>query len=121
MENKKILFIDDEEFFIKPIQMYLESKGLTVVIAEDGISGLNLARSESPDAIILDLMLPVIDGYHVCRLLKFDNQYRHIPIVIVSAKDTDRERDLGKQSGADLYVTKPVDPENLYEQLKAYL
>ncbi len=121
MENKKILIIDDEEFFIQPIKMYFESKGSTVMTADDGLEGLNVARSELPNAIILDLMLPVIDGYHVCRLLKFDNQYKQIPIVIVSAKDTEYDRNLGKQSGADLYITKPVNPAAIYEQIQELL
>jgi len=95
--------------------------GSTVITAEDGMSGLNLAKSASPDVIILDLMLPVIDGYQVCRLLKFDNQYRNIPVIIVSAKDTENDKNIGKQSGADLYITKPVDSSDIYEKIKGLL
>jgi len=121
MENKTILIIDDEEFFIEPIKLFFEKMGSTVITAEDGMSGLNLAKSASPDVIILDLMLPVIDGYQVCRLLKFDNQYRNIPVIIVSAKDTDNDKNVGKQSGADLYITKPVDSSDIYEKIKGLL
>ncbi len=121
MENKTILIIDDEEFFIEPIKLFFEKMGSTVITAEDGMSGLNLAKSASPDVIILDLMLPVIDGYQVCRLLKFDNQYRNIPVIIVSAKDTENDKNIGKQSGADLYITKPVDSSDIYEKIKGLL
>ncbi|MFQ6607312.1 MAG: response regulator transcription factor [Fidelibacterota bacterium] len=120
MDNKKVLIIDDERFFIEPIKMFLEKQGILIVTAEDGITGLNLARSETPDAIILDLMLPVINGYQVCRLLKFDNQYRSIPVIIVSAKDTEDDRKLGEQSGADMYLTKPVDPADVFKQIQTF-
>lgn len=120
MESKTVLIIDDEAFFIEPLKLYFEGQGMTVITAGDGLTGLNLAKSESPDAIVLDLMLPVIDGYQVCRLLKYDKQYSGIPIIIVSAKDTENDKALGEKSGADLYVTKPVNPANVYEQIKGY-
>jgi len=121
MENKKILIIDDEAFFIEPLRMYFEGQGMSVITAGDGLSGLNQAKSESPDAIILDLMLPVINGFQVCRLLKYDKLYSDIPIIIVSAKDTENDKALGEQSGANLYLTKPVNPANVYEHLIRYL
>lgn len=120
MANKTVLIIDDEEFFIEPIKRYFEGQGISIITAEDGLSGLNLAKSESPDAIILDLMLPVINGYQVCRLMKYDNQFRNIPVIIVSAKDTEHDRQLCEESGADLYITKPVNPVDIYEQMKKY-
>ncbi len=120
MENKTILIIDDEEFFIEPIKMYFKGKGFSIITAEDGLAGLNRARSESPDAIILDLMLPVINGFQVCRLLKYDGQYRSIPVTIVSAKDTEHDRQLVEESGADLFITKPVNPADIYEQMKKF-
>ena len=120
MENKTVLIIDEEEFFIEPIKMYFEGQGVSIITAEDGLTGLNLARSEAPDAIILDLMLPVINGFQVCRLLKYDNQYRNIPLIIVSAKDTENDMQLCEQSGANLFITKPVNPADIYEQLKQY-
>lgn len=117
MEKKKILIVDDENFFVEPIKLFLEKNGFTISVAGDGMSGFNKARSEKPDLIILDLMLPGINGFQICRLLKFDDQFKNIPIVIVSAKDTEQDRILGKQSGADLYITKPVLPASLIESL----
>jgi DNA-binding response OmpR family regulator len=110
---KKILIVDDEDFFIQPIKMLLERSGFEVTVAHDGMTGLVQARQVKPDLIMLDLMLPGMDGYQVCRLLKFDEQFKKIPIVIVSAKDTDRDRELGRRSGADYYMSKPINPQQL--------
>lgn len=121
MASKKILIVDDENFFIEPIRLFLNKNGFETVVANDGMSGLQKSRNEAPDLIMLDLMLPGIDGYQVCRLLKFDDRFKHIPVIIVSAKDTERDRTLGKQSGADIYVTKPVDPQLLIEKINTLL
>lgn len=121
MENKRILIIDDEGFFVEPIKMFLKKYGFEIIVASDGISGLQKARKESPDLIMLDLMLPGIDGFLICRLLKFDEKYRHIPVVIVSAKDSERDKNLGKECGADMYITKPVDPRNLLKTISNLL
>ncbi len=118
---KKILIVDDEDFFIQPIKMLLERAGYEIHVANDGMSGLTKARLVKPDLIMLDLMLPGMDGYQICRLLKFDEQFRNIPIVIVSAKDTDRDRELGKTSGADQYLTKPINPQELIMLFKRLL
>lgn len=118
---KKILIVDDEGFFIEPIKLFLERNGFEILVANDGMSGLQLARKERPDLIILDLMLPKIDGFQVCRLLKFDERFRNIPIIIVSAKDTDKDKMLGRQSGADVYLTKPLVPQLLVEKVKSLL
>lgn len=121
MENKRILIVDEEGFFVAPIKMFLEKNGFETIVASDGISGLQKARKESPDLILLDLMLPGIDGFLVCRLLKFDEKYRHIPIVIISAKDSERDKKLGKECGADMYLTKPVDPRNVLKTIRNFL
>lgn len=118
MESKKILIIDDEESFIEPVKFFLEKQGFSVVSVTDGLGGLQAAREEIPDLILLDLMLPGMNGYQVCRLLKFDSKYKEIPIIIISAKDTDEEKSLGKESGSDLYMTKPVNFDGLVEKIK---
>ncbi|MBC8402124.1 MAG: response regulator [Candidatus Marinimicrobia bacterium] len=118
MGNKKILIVDDEDFFVKPIKLLLEKNDFEVVVAYDGMSGLKKARSEQPDLMMVDLMLPGLDGYQVCRLIKFDNKHKNTPIIIVSAKDTEHDRKLGELSGADLYITKPVKFESLLEKIK---
>jgi DNA-binding response OmpR family regulator len=114
---KKILVVDDEIFFIDPIKLFLQKNGFDVVVAYDGMTGLTKARTEGPDLIILDLMLSGFNGYQICSLLKFDIKYENIPIIIVSARDSDKDRELGRNSGANLYVTKPVDLELLIENI----
>ncbi|MFQ6612731.1 MAG: response regulator transcription factor [Fidelibacterota bacterium] len=117
MAQKRILIVDDEPFFVEPIRMALERSGFEVLTAEDGMTGIDLAREATPDLIILDLMLPGVNGFQVCRLLKFDNQYSHIPIIILSAKDTEKDKDIGQQCGSDLYMTKPVKMDELINHI----
>jgi DNA-binding response OmpR family regulator len=82
---------------------------------------LSQARKEKPDLIILDLMLPKLDGYKVCRLLKFDERYKHIPILMLTAKTQEKDKILGKETGADEYITKPFEMDYLMEKVKSYL
>jgi two-component system alkaline phosphatase synthesis response regulator PhoP len=118
---KRILIVDDEKFFIEPVKRLLESHGYEIFIAYDGITGLSLAREITPDLIMLDLMLPGMNGYQVCRLLKYDKQLQDTPIVIVTAKDSERDREVGMESGAELYLVKPLDYKTLPAELAALL
>jgi len=117
MKRKKLLLVDDEIFFVDPIKLFLEKKDFEVVVAYDGMTGLIKARTENPDVIILDLMLSGFSGYQICSLLKFDIKYKDIPIIIVSARDTDKDRELGENCGAELYLTKPIDLELLLKNI----
>jgi DNA-binding response OmpR family regulator len=81
------------------------------------MAGLIKARTEGPDLIMLDLMLSGYNGYQICSLLKYDIKYKDIPIIIVSARDSDKDRELGNNCGANLYITKPVDLEFLIENI----
>ncbi len=119
--KKRILIVDDEKFFVEPIKLILEKNGFDVLVAYDGMSGLKMARTQLPDLIMLDLMLPGISGYQVCRLLKFDEKYEHIPIIMVSAMDSERDYQLGQQTGADLYITKPIVPDRLLEEINSLI
>ena len=117
----KVLIVDDESFFSQPIKLFLERSGHEVSIAADGMEGLSKARDEHPDVILMDLMLPALNGYQVCRMLKFDEAYRNIPVTICSAKDTEKDREMGRQSGADEYVTKPISPVELVKIIENHL
>ena len=121
MNPKKILVVDDEVDLVKTIQFALEAEGYQVLVSHNGEDALNQSRKEKPDLILLDLMLPKLDGYKVCRLLKFDEQYKHIPIMMLTAKTQQKDRLLGMETGADEYITKPFDMEELMEKVKAYL
>lgn len=116
--GKKILVVDDESDIVETIKMRLEANGYTVLTAVDGNEGYRKAKTDSPDLIILDLMLPGIDGYQVCRLLKFDENYRRIPIIMLTAKSQEEDKMWGEKAGADLYMTKPFKPQELLEKIK---
>lgn len=121
MNSPKILIIDDEVDLVETIRFPLELEGYQIIVAYNGEEGLQLARKEKPDLIILDLMLPKIDGYKICRFLKFDEKYKHIPIIMLTARSQEKDRLLGKETGADEYITKPFDLHDLVAKIKKYI
>jgi DNA-binding response OmpR family regulator len=121
MKPKKILVVDDEVDLVETVRFPLEMEGFDVLVSYNGEDALNQARKENPDLIILDLMLPKLDGYKVCRLLKFDERYKHIPILMLTAKTQEKDKILGKETGADEYITKPFEMDYLMEKVKVYL
>jgi len=121
MEKKRILLVDDEEDLRKILKFRLEATGYDVSEAADGQEGLNKARSDSPDLIILDLMLPKIDGFKICRMLKFDEKYKHIPVIMFTARAQEKDKEIGKEMGADAYITKPFEPGILLGKIKELL
>lgn len=121
MSKKCILVIDDEQDMLYAIKLQLEACHYKVLTAQDGQEGLNIARKEAPDLVILDLMLPKLDGYKVCRLLKFDKKYSAIPIIIFTARAQQGDEKLGYEVGANAYMTKPFDPKKLLGKIKELL
>jgi len=112
-DKKKILVIEDEPEFRMMLRVRLEANGYEVAEAEDGAVGLEMARKTEPDLIILDIMLPKMDGYKVARLLKFDEKHRHIPIVMLTARSQQNDREIGAEVGCDAYLVKPCKPEEM--------
>jgi two-component system alkaline phosphatase synthesis response regulator PhoP len=121
MNPKKILVVDDEVDLVKTVSFSLEAEGYTVLVSYNGEDALNQARKENPDLILLDIMLPKLDGYKVCRLLKFDERYKHIPVLMLTAKTQEKDKIAGMETGADEYIAKPFDMDELMEKIKAYL
>ncbi len=121
MADKRILVVDDETQLVEMLKMRLEAGGYQVLSALDGQEALDKARKEKPDLIILDLMLPKIDGYKVCRMLKFDEKYKSIPIILFTARAQQEDVKLGTEVGADAYITKPFDPPALLGKIKELL
>lgn len=121
MAPKKILIVDDEIDLVDTVRFPLEIEGYGVLVAYNGEDALNQARKENPDLILLDLMLPKLDGYKVCRLLKFDERYKHIPILMLTAKSQEKDKVIGMETGADEYITKPFDIDYLMRKVKEYL
>ena len=121
MNKKKILIVDDESDLVEMLSIRLEASGYQVITASDGQEGLHKAQTEKSDLIILDLMLPKIDGYKVCRMLKFDEKYRQIPIILFTARAQEADIKLGEEVGADAYVTKPFEPDILLGKITQLL
>ena len=116
--KKKILIVDDETEMSEMETLRLEASGYEVATACDGRSGIAQARQWQPDLVILDIMLPAMDGYQVCKALKKDPACRQIPIILVSALDQKYDTDLGKKVGADFYFTKPFEPSVLLSKIR---
>jgi CheY-like chemotaxis protein len=117
----KILVIDDDEGNREILRARLEQAGHEVTEAKDGEEGLRLSQSLLPSLIFLDLMMPSIDGWQICRQLKANPKTRAIPVIILTACSKDIEQLRGWESGADDYVTKPWDPAGLLELVRKYI
>ena len=118
---KKVLIIEDSAADAAMVKDILRRDDLTVEMALDGIEGLSKAKSALPDLILLDLILPGIDGYEVCRMIKKEESLRHAVVVILSVKDTVEDITRAFQAGADDYIIKPPRPEILAKKIKLYL
>ncbi len=119
--GKRILVVDDEEDILAVVSARLDTMGFEVLTAADGQQALDVVRRESPDLILLDLMLPKLDGYKVCRMLKFDKTFEHIPIVVFSATASNSDKKLAAEAGADAYLEKPIDMKAFSETVKKFL
>jgi len=119
--SKKILVIDDETELLKALTIRLKTSGYEVITAQDGQEGLEKAKSSNPDLIVLDILMPKMDGYEVCRLLKFDEKYKSIPVIMLTAKAQDIDKAMGKKVGADDYITKPFETQDLVDKIKKYI
>ena len=118
---KKILVTDDSPTIVAMIKELLDSAGYSVVTAADGQEALSKAKKEKPDLIVLDLMLPKIDGYKVCAMLKFNTDYQNIPIIIFTARAGEADKKMGGDVKADAYITKPFEPEALLSKIEELL
>jgi len=119
--RQRILIVDDEMDLLTVLKFGLEAEGYEVVTASDGEQGLAAARQLIPDLMVLDLMLPRMDGYKVCRALKFDERYKRIPIFILSARSGETDRRLALELGADEFHTKPYEMRTLIERIRLRL
>ena len=118
---KKILVIEDDLSASRLLEFILEHHGYQVLTASDGVVGLTLAQRDKPDLIILDVMLPGIDGFEVCHRLRLEPETAWIPILMLSAKAQEIDKDTGLKVGADDYLTKPADPSEIVKRVESLL
>jgi DNA-binding response OmpR family regulator len=118
MAGKKVLVVDDDVKTVELVRLYLDRDGYQVLTAYDGVEALRLARESYPDLIVLDLMLPDIDGLEICRTLRHESD---VPIIMLTARTTDQDKLTGLDLGADDYVTKPFSPKELAARVRAVL
>jgi len=121
MSRERIIAIEDEPDILEVVQYNLRREGYEVTGVENGEDGLNLVRKENPDLVLLDLMLPGMDGLEVCRRLKYEAATRSIPVIMVTAKGEESDVVLGLEVGADDYLTKPFGPRELVARVRAVL
>ena len=119
--KNRILVVEDQAAIVEMVRMRLEANNYEVITAGDGQEGLDKARKENPHLIILDVMLPKMDGYKVCQLLKADPRYKKIPIIISTGRTQQELQKLGKEVGADAYISKPFEAQLLLSKIKLLL
>ena len=118
---KKVLIVDDEQDIVESLKFVLEAEGYECFTAFNGEDGLKSAKELTPDLIILDIMMPKMNGYKISRLLKFDNKYKSIPIIMLTARSQEEDKLIGEETGADEYITKPFDLDFVVSKVNEYL
>jgi DNA-binding response OmpR family regulator len=118
---ESVLIVDDDPVVRRMLQLSFESEGFDVATAGDGLEGLEAMRADKPDAIILDIMMPKLDGMKVLDEMNGDDSLRGMPVILLSAKATSLDVDLGLKAGAADYVTKPCDPIDLVDRVRSVL
>lgn len=119
--KKKVLVVDDEEDILELLSIILEESNIKVLKARDGLGALEIARKEKPDLVLLDIMMPEIDGWEVLKMLKIDEETREIPVAMLSCKKETRDKVIGIQEGAIDYITKPFVPDELSKRVNEIL
>ena len=118
---KKILIVEDDPSFSRAITHIIEKEGYDVISASNGMAGLRMAKDENPDLLILDVMLPGLDGFEICSRLRQDPLTAKLPIIMLSAKGQDVDKTTGLKVGASEYLTKPIDRALLLEKITSLL
>jgi DNA-binding response OmpR family regulator len=119
--SKKILIVEDDPSFSRAINHIIQKEGYDVITASNGLTGLRMAKDDKPDLLILDVMLPGLDGFEICSRLRNEPQTAKLPIIMLSAKGQDADKTTGLKVGANEYLTKPVNRELLLEKMTSLL
>ena len=121
MNGKKILIIDDDAFIRRPLEFILREEGFAPVTAVDGEEGLAKLEGEKPDLIVLDLMMPGLDGFEVCRRVRADPRFSSIPVILLTAKGQENDCERGRAAGATDFMSKPYSPSELLRRVREIL
>jgi DNA-binding response OmpR family regulator len=119
--KRTILIVDDEEDVLDLLQLVFETSGFTVRRAATGKSAVSIAYEEPPDVVLLDVMMPEMDGWQVLRTLKGDERTRNVPVVMLSARAERRDKMIGLQEGAEGYIAKPFSPAEVVREVQSFL
>jgi len=119
--QKTVLVVDDEAHIVELVKFNLEKENYQVAVARDGLEAYNKAKQDKPDLIVLDVMLPEMDGFEVCRMIQKDSHISDVPIIMLTARSEEIDKVLGLEIGADDYITKPFSPRELLARVKARL
>ena len=119
--QKRLLIIEDNPTYREMLRIRLEFSGYETIIAGDGLEGLKAVRREKPDLVILDLMLPSLDGHKVCRLIKFDKRFQNIPVIILTSRDLDKDVKLAESCGGDVFIVKSIRSEFIVDEVNRLL
>lgn len=119
--KRTILIVDDEEDVLDLLQLVFETSGFAVRRAATGKSAVSIAYEEPPDVVLLDVMMPEMDGWQVLRTLKADERTRHVPVVMLSARAERRDKMIGLQEGAEGYIAKPFSPSEVVREVQSFL
>jgi twitching motility two-component system response regulator PilG len=121
MNDPVVLVVDDSPTVRKIVQLTLQREHMRVITASDGLSALAAVADEEPDLILLDIMLPRMDGYNICRIIREKKEFRHIPVIMLSGKDGLFDKVRGRLAGSSEYLTKPFDSVELVQSVKKHL
>jgi CheY-like chemotaxis protein len=119
--HKQVLVVDDDPLIVKMLSEPLEREGYKVCVASNGLEALKKVKENQPDLILLDILMPLMDGFKVTRLLKFDKRYKDIPIIVLTSRATEGERKMGAQVGADEFMFKPFRIPQVMDVVNRYL
>jgi len=119
--NKRVLVVDDEAYVVRSLGFVLQQAGYTVLEARDGQQAMEIVLREKPDLVFLDIMLPRLDGIEVCRAIKASGELRSIPVIMLTAKSQETDREEALAAGADEYMTKPFSPSRAVERANSLL
>ena len=121
MDRKRILVVDDEIYIVHILEFTLTMEGYEVLTAADGEEALRKVEQDRPDLVVADIMMPKLDGYEVCRRIRKDEEFGHLPVILLSAKGRPIDRETGLEVGADDYIVKPFSPRRLLEKIRDLL